>query len=292
MSASGQERFVNFYTDFAFKRLFGSEVNKELLISFLNAMFDGKEVITDLTYLNVEHIGEQIYSRKALFDVYCETEKGEKIMVEMQKNEQDFFKDRTLFYATFPIREQAPRLRDWDFELAHVYSVNIMDFVFDKKNPEYFHHEVKLMDTKTYEVFYDKLTFYYIEMPKFKKTEDELETLFDKWLYGMKNLWSLRERPEKLEGKVFQRLFEQAEIAQYTPAEVGEYERSLKEYRDIINVVNTAERKGHDKGMAEGLEKGRVEGVWLVAKNLKGMNVPVEQIAQATGLRPDEILAL
>lgn len=289
MSASGQERFVNFYTDFAFKRLFGSEVNKELLISFLNAMFDGKEVITDLTYLNVEHVGEQYYNRKALFDVYCETEKGEKIMVEMQKNEQDFFKDRTLFYATFPIREQAPRLRDWDFELAHVYSVNIMDFVFDKKNPEYFHHEVKLMDTKTYEVFYDKLTFYYIEMPKFNKTEDELETLFDKWLYGMKNLWSLRERPEKLEGKVFQRLFEQAEIAKYTPAEVGEYERSLKEYRDIINVVNTAERKGHAKGLAEGKEQGRAEEKRAIACSLKNMNLPLEQIAQITGLFVEEI---
>ena len=114
MSLEGlHERYVNFYTDFAFKKLFGTEVNKELLRSFLNSLLAGQEVITSLTYLNSEQLGTQELDRKAVFDVYCENDRGEKFLVEMQKAEQQFFKDRSVFYATFPIREQARR-GDWE----------------------------------------------------------------------------------------------------------------------------------------------------------------------------------
>lgn len=88
-----QERYVNFYTDFAFKKLFGTEANKDLLISFLNSLFDGTEVIKTLNYLNVELLGHNAAERKAVFDVYCENEKGEKFLIEMQKAEQEYFRD-------------------------------------------------------------------------------------------------------------------------------------------------------------------------------------------------------
>ena len=175
MSLEGlHERYVNFYTDFAFKKLFGTEVNKELLRSFLNSLLAGQEVITSLTYLNSEQLGTQELDRKAVFDVYCENDRGEKFLVEMQKAEQQFFKDRSVFYATFPIREQARR-GDWDYQLKAVYTIGILNFTFDDHDPAYFHHEVKLLDTRTKEVFYDKLTFIYLEMPKFTKTEDNPE---------------------------------------------------------------------------------------------------------------------
>ena len=159
------ERYVNFYTDFAFKKLFGTEANKDILISFLNSLLDGKEEITDLTYLNSEHLGTTEFDRKAVFDVYCENEKGEKFLIEMQKAEQQFFKDRSIFYSTFPIREQSQR-GGWNYRLKAVYTIGILNFCFDDTDPEYFHHEVKLMDTKTKEVFYDKLSYIYLEMPK------------------------------------------------------------------------------------------------------------------------------
>ena len=185
-----RDRYVNPYTDFGFKLLFGTDMNKELLISFLNSLLHGREVIKDVTYLNAEHLGTQEYDRKAVFDVYCENEQGEKFLVEMQKGEQQFFKDRSVFYSTFPIREQAKR-GNWDYELKAVYTVGILNFVFEDKDDEYFHHEVKLMDIYTKEVFYDKLTFVYLEMPKFNKREDELVTMFDKWLFVLRNLASL-----------------------------------------------------------------------------------------------------
>ena len=224
------DRYVNFYTDFAFKKLFGTEVNKELLISFLNALLKGREEIRDISYLNTEHLGTQEYDRRAVFDVYCTNERGEYFLVEMQKGEQQFFKDRSVYYSTFAIREQAPR-GEWDYGLKGIYTIGIQNFCYDATDPSYY-HEVKLMDTATKEVFYDKLTFIYLEMPKFTKTEAELETLFDKWLYAIRNLASLMERPRALQEKVFQYLFEAAEIAKFDRKERFEYEESLKNYRD------------------------------------------------------------
>lgn len=302
------ERYVNFYTDFAFKKLFGTEVNKDLLISFLNALLQGKEEITDIVYLNTEHLGTQEYDRRAVFDVYCKNEKDEMFLVEMQKGEQQFFKDRSVYYSTFAIREQAPR-GEWNYGLKAVYTIGILNFCFKDKEDKEFYHEVKLMDTVTKEVFYEKLTFIYLEMPKFTKTEAELETLFEKWLYAIRNLASLMERPKALQERVFQRLFEVAEIAKFNRKERYEYEESLKAYRDWFSVMETAEirglergmKKGLEKGMAEGLEKGLEKGLALGieqgtrkttfdnARNLKQLGVSVEIIAQATGLTEEEI---
>ena len=301
------DRYVNPYTDFGFKIIFGTEMNKELLISFVNSLFDGKEVIKDLTYLNTEHLGNSELNRRAIFDVYCENEKGEKILIEMQKGEQQNFKDRSLYYSTFPIREQSQK-GVWDYRLKAVYVIGILNFTFDDKRDEYFHHEVQLMDINTKEVFYDKLTFVYLEMPKFNKTEDELVTMFDKWLFVLKNLSRLLERPVALQDRVFNRLFEAAEISKFSHREYMEYEDSLKVFRDWKNTIDTANLRGREEGLAEGLEKGlakgreegeakgREEGKTAenraIAFTMKSMGLPVSQIKQITGLTDEEIASI
>lgn len=292
------ERYINFYTDFAFKKLFGTEINKDLLISFLNALLQGREEIKDISYLNTEHLGTQEYDRRAVFDVYCTNEQGEYFLVEMQKGEQQFFKDRSLYYSSFAIREQAPR-GNWDYDLKGIYTIGILNFCFHSQDPSYY-HEVKLMDTATEEVFYDKLTFIYLEMPKFTKTESELETLLDKWLYAIRNLASLMDRPRALQEKVFQHLFEAAELAKFAPKDRYAYEESLKNYRDWYSVMKTAEMKGHAAGHAAGLEEGRAEGraegaheaKLSAAAKLKNMGLPISDIVKATGLTVDEITQL
>ena len=278
MAEEKRERYINPYTDFGFKKLFGTEMNKDLLISFLNALFHDKEVIRDVTYLPTEQMAAY-GSRRAIFDVYCENDKGEKFIVEMQKTEQAFFKDRSLFYASFPIQQQGQRGFDWNFELKSVYTVGILNFVFDedRDDNEYLHHEVKLMDTQKKTVFYDKLTFVYLEMPKFNKTEDELETMFDKWLFVIKNLSRLFERPEALQERVFKKLFEQAEIARFTPKEVLEYEDSVKIYRDLKNSMDTA------------LMKGRRAAKLEDAMNMKALGANLDFISKVTGLPIQEI---
>lgn len=279
-----RDRYVNPYTYFGFKLLFGTDMNKELLISFLNSLLHGREVIKDVTYLNAEHLGTQEYDRMAVFDVYCENEQGEKFLVEMQKGEQQFFKDRSVFYSTFPIREQAKR-GNWDYELKAVYTVGILNFVFDDKDDEYFHHEVKLMDIYTKEVFYDKLTFVYLEMPKFNKREDELVTMFDKWLFVLRNLATLLERPAALQERVFTRLFEAAEIAKFSKRELCEYEDSLKNFRDMYSVITTAEMKGEARGRAEGELAERQKN----AQRMKQKGYPLTDISEITGLSLKEI---
>ena len=297
------ERYVNPYTDFGFKKLFGTELNKELLISLLNALFDRsaqqspnepRQVVKDLKYLPTEKL-EAFGMRRAVFDVYCEGENGEKFIVEMQKASQDFFRDRSVFYSAFPIIEQGKAGADWDFHLNNVYTIGILNFVFpgDEYDKDCFHHEVKLMDVEDKHVFYDKLTYVYLEMPKFKKTEDELVSMYDKWLFVLKNLTRLMERPVALQERVFTRLFEQAEIARFTPDETRIYEASLKHYRDMRNVVNSAERRGREEGREEGrregLEEGRKDAKYEAAAKMKAKGFASADIAEITGLTTEEI---
>ncbi|MCU0429864.1 MAG: Rpn family recombination-promoting nuclease/putative transposase [Cytophagaceae bacterium] len=126
------EKYINPFTDYGFKKLFGEEINKDILLDFLNELLKEEQgEIKEITYLKSEHLGTTELDRKAIFDLYCENERGEKFIVELQKSKQNFFKDRALYYATFPIREQAKRA-DWDFELKAIYTIAILDFIFEE----------------------------------------------------------------------------------------------------------------------------------------------------------------
>jgi predicted transposase/invertase (TIGR01784 family) len=248
-----KDKYINPFTDFGFKKLFGTEPNKDLLIDFLNEVVLPKErKILDLTYSNNERTARSKSDRKAIFDLYCVGKNNERFIVEMQKAKQNYFKDRSVYYASFPIQEQGLKGK-WDFKLSEVYTVGILDFVFSEdKDEKSVRHEVKLKDQNC-KVFYDKLTFIYLEMPHFSKTEDELETPYDKWLYVLKYLPELEKRPKKLQEKIFDKLFKAAEIAKFTPAELVEYEDSLKQYRDLKNVIDTAFDDGGKKERLEGI---------------------------------------
>ena len=213
-----EERYISLLTDFGFKRIFGTAMNKDLLICFLNSLFNGRQVVKDVSYLNPEHVG----------DVY------------------------TVALLNFNMNEDA----------------------FDK---EKIRHHVQLCDTATHKIFYDKLEFIYVEIAKFNKSLDELETLYDKWLYALKNLYKLTQRPKELCDKVFDRLFEEAEIAKFTPQEIREYEASKMAYRDIKNSIDTAKREG------------RIEANIETAQRLLAMGLPTEQVAKATQLPLDMV---
>lgn len=278
-----EEKYINPFTDYGFKKLFGEEPNKDLLLDFLNELLKEEQgEIKNLTYLKSEHLGASNIDRKAIFDLYCENERGEKFIVELQKSKQNFFKDRTVYYSTFPIREQA-KLAEWNFELKAVYTIAILDFVFDsdKSEPKKFRYDVKLTDIQTQKVFYDKLTFIYLEMPKFNKTVNELETRFDKWLYVLRNLNKLDRVPDKLKEQIFEKLFATAEIAKFTPAQVRSYEDSLKYYRDLKNSLDTARNEGVMEGIEKGIEK--------VAKNALKMGKTISEIIELTGLSKQQI---
>ena len=298
-------RYINPYTDYGFKYLFGTEPNKEFTLALVNALLRGKEVIKSLTLLPTEQLGDTKDDRRSVFDVYCENERGEKIIIEMQKADQQYFKDRSIYYSSFPIRQQGEKGR-WRFGLKAVYTIGILDFVFDedKDDEEYFHHEVQLMDVEKKTVFYNKLTYIYLEMPKFKKTEEELESLFDKWLYALKHLPQLLERPAALQERIFKKFFDVAEVANLSKEDYAKYWESEKNYYDIDGAFRTASNKGFErgkaKGRAEGLAEGRAEGLaegmdranHENARRMKADGMSPAMIAKYTGLNLADIEAL
>jgi predicted transposase/invertase (TIGR01784 family) len=243
MVSSQPDRYVSLLTDFGFKRVFGSESHKRLLIDFLNTILPPQHQIRDLSFKNPENLGQTEIDRKAIFDVYCEAQNGERFIVELQKSKQNFFIDRSVYYSSFPIQEQAQK-GEWSYELKPVYLIGILDFVFpETKQEKALVHEVKLKDQNC-RVFYEKLTFIYIELPKFKKALEQLNSQFDKWLYLFRHLPDLDvPPPPTLQEEVFEELFEVTEIAKFSIGEWRRYQGSLKTQRDWYAIELTRQQE-------------------------------------------------
>jgi len=236
-------KYINPYTDFGFKRLFGVDANKDLLIDFLNQLLPAKHQIKDLTFKNVENTPDLPEERKAIFDIHCESITGERFIVEMQKAKIKYFKDRAVFYITFPVREQANK-GDWNYELNPIYYIALLDFFYDekeeicKKKPK-FRRDVMLFDQDG-ELFYDKLRFTFLQMPAFDIPNDKLVTHYDKWCYFLQNLESFENIPDILKETIFEKAFKTAEIANLSAEDYKKYLDSLDAYREVKGIRETA----------------------------------------------------
>lgn len=292
-------RFINPFTDYGFKFLFGREVEKELLIDFLNDLLVGEHVITDIQFLNNEQLPEVKTERGIIYDIYCVTDTGERIIVEMQNREQPYFKDRALFYLSRAITQQAKK-GIWDFQLDAVYGVFFMNFVMNKDIPAKIRTDVVLADRDTGKVFNGKFRQIFIELPNFNKEEDECSTDFERWIYILKHMDTLDRMPFKARKAVFERLEKMASKANMTQEERAQYEEEWKFYNDYFNTLDFAQKKGLEEGRKKGLEEGRKEGKEEgmlearieTARKLKELGVATEAIASATGFSPNEIESL
>ncbi|MFZ4796037.1 MAG: Rpn family recombination-promoting nuclease/putative transposase [Bacteroidia bacterium] len=276
-------KYLNPFTDFGFKKIFGEEASKPLLIDFLNALLPNADKIVDLTFKNNEQLGLTDLDRKAIYDIYCENEKGEKFIVELQKAKQNYFKERTIYYSTFPIREQAEK-GEWNYNLKSVYCIGILDFTFDdyETEPEKNEvvHTIKLKNQNG-KTFYNKLTFIYLEMPNFKQIETQLVTRLDKWLYFIKNLEDFQTIPSIIADEVFNQAFEKAELAKFGQTELANYEYSLKIFRDNKAV--------YDYAVDTAFDEGKTERSIEMARFMKSENEPIDKIIKYTGLTKEEI---
>jgi len=277
-------KYLNPLTDFGFHKLFGPESGKDLLKNFLNEIIREEGLITDIQYLASEQWGYRESDRKAIFDIFCINEKGEYFIVEMQKAKQPYFKDRSIFYASLPIQKQAVR-GIWNFHLKAVYLVAILDFIlFDEfdDDKEQVIESVHFVRERTKTLYSDKLNMIFVELPKFRKTEKELGTNTDKWLFSLKNMSKLKECPAALRGKIFEKLFELAEIKQLTQEDMETYRKSILEYQDVRDAVDYARE--------EAFEKGReVEKITIIQKCLQ-KNITIEDIIDLTGYSKDQII--
>ena len=253
-------KYIDPFTDFGFKRIFGNEKHKNLLISFLNDLLDIKYPIVDLEYRNLEKLGINLADRKAVLDVYCKDSKDNRFIVELQRAKQTFFKDRSLYYTSFVIQEQAQK-GDWNYQLDPIYFVGILEFSLDNTNDKYL-TKVKLCDIEEKEVFYDKLAYYYIEIPKFTKEEKELKSHLEYWLYFMKNAAKLEEIPQPLkQDKELKEAFDIASFLNLSKDEQFAYQMDMKARLDYKNTLDTALQEGIKEGFKQGIEKGLQEGI-------------------------------
>ena len=279
--------YINPFTDFGFKKLFGSEESKPLLMSFLNDLLPIETPIIALEFRNVEKLGLLVDDRKAIFDIYCHDKEGNHFIVELQRAEQKNFQDRAIYYSSFLVQEQAEK-GAWDFELTPIYFIGILDFSLPSFNDDHYLHFGQITDIYTKKVMYEKLNLIYIEMDKFKKTESELSNHLDWWLYFLRELVTFNEVPNKFQDDIISQAFDIAKVSNMTRENRHQYELSLKYYRDFINVLNTAERKGIKIGFEQGIEQGIEQGkndiaIKVAIKMLKKKN-DIGLVAELTDL--------
>ena len=293
-------KFINPFSDYGFKAIFGSEVSKDLIISFLNSVLND-EVIVNITFRNVEMLGMKHDQHKAVFDIFCENEKGEFFIVEMQKSPQRYFSDRILYYASFAIQQQSiitrerldrlpveERRRRWDYSITKVYIVCILNYVMDKSLPDKYRWDVVRMDRDLKVPFSETLNEIYLEMPKFVLPLSECKTIYLKWLYVLNNIDIMDRLPEELNNQLFKKLKSIVEVERMTANERLEYELSLAVERDLLASFYAKYEDGLEEGLKKGEEKQR-ENLRQVASNLKRLGVPLADISQSTGLSLEEV---
>ena len=291
-------KYIDPFTDFGFKHIFGKEENKRFLMSFLNDLLDIDDEIVDMEYRNLEQLGLNIIDRKAIFDVFCTDTKGNSFIVELQRSKQEYFRDRSIYYTSFPIQEQSKK-GFWDYRLKRIYFVAILEFEMDSnsKNSNYL-SKVQLMNTETKEVFYDKLSYYYLEMPKFRKTEKELSSHLDYWLWYLNNLNNIQSIPSKLEeDELLKDAFDVAEFLALDKDQQFAYQHNLKTRLDYINVMNYAKKEaklegreeGREEGKAVGKAEGREENKIEIVKLSLSQNIDIGTISLITGLSIEKI---
>ena len=281
-----KERYINPFTDYGFKKIFGDREDTSLLQSLINDILglEDENKIKTIIFKNGELLPDSPEDRKAIFDLYCTDEKGSEFIVELQKVYQEHFQSRALYYTTFPIQEQAIRGR-WNFSLTPIYFIGLLNFEVDRfKNSPAFLHHGKITNIQTKEIMYDNLNMIYVEIPKLKKNKEELNTHLEWWLYVLQNLSQLQDIPKSLQGDVIEKAFLKAEFINLPKGEQDKYHKNLKVYRDLINSIDTA----HEQGRVEGEKMKAIE----IAKNLLAQNIAIDIIGISTGLSVMEIESL
>lgn len=250
-------------TDFGFKKLFGEEANKDLLMDFLNSMLPKDYQCVSLTLKQTEQIPDWEDDRKAIFDILCVNQKGEQFIIEMQKAKITHFIDRTIFYVTFPIQNQAPKGK-WNFELKRIFVISILDYNYDT-NIDYWKKRqllrpFDLRDNKGV-LMSDKLNFKLLQLPFFNKKPSQLKTHFDKWCYFLKNLETFDVIPKILNEPVFMKAFEVATVAKLDKLDYMLYQMSKYGKYDMELVAEEAIRQGNIEGKIQGKIEGKIEGI-------------------------------
>lgn len=290
-SAFYDSPYLNPLYDFAFKYIFGKEAHKDLLIDFLNSLFEGRKVIRDLLFCSTEQLGEDPGNRTVIYDLLCTGDQGERFLVEMQRSRQDFFGNRALYYVSRLISQQVPAGKAGDdFRVDEVYLIALLDFcLWD--HPELMNDPVKRymrtvdmswVDTRER---FSGLELIFIQLPAFRKTWEILETRLDHWLYALKHLGQMREQPGFLGGAVFEKLFQVAKVTKLNKEDQRMYKLVIDTDRDWRNALSYAEKKGLAKGLAKSEKRAKAIAKEMAKETAREVKLNIVQgLIRETGL--------
>ena len=296
-------KFINPFTDVGFKRIFGQEFSKPLLLDFLNSLLEGEKHIVNLTFLDKEQPALYDEDRSLIYDIYCETDEGDHIIVEMQNKSQPYFKSRSIYYISESIARQGERGSSWNYAIDSVYLIAFLNFIpLDFK--QQFRTDVVLAEKNTVDQFSDKLRMIYLQLPLFKKEADECENQVERWIYLLKNMETLSRLPWAAQSAVFKKLESIADVGAMSRDERLKYDEALRKYRDTISVFEgvrmdglmEGRMEGRKEGLMEGLMEGRMEGQRSEkmenARKMKTYGLALDMIAEITGLSIEEVRGL
>ncbi|MBB2148892.1 Rpn family recombination-promoting nuclease/putative transposase [Pedobacter gandavensis] len=281
--------FLDPLTDFGFKYLFGAETNKGFLISFLNAVFKGEKKIIAIEYGATESAGNLQKLKKVFFDVTCTADNGKKFIIEMQQKKQEYFRDRCIFYLSRSINEQVSMGKRWQRPLKEIYLIALLNFKLTDSEPDSYLQNIALINKDTGKAFYNQLGFKFFELPCFNKKEEELETDLDKWLYTLKNMSTLTKVPLSFMDGVFFEFLQEAKLNKMSKIDREIYASNFKTYNDHENTISYARKEGKIEGKAEGQIEGATKTRLLIARNLKQLGFPIDQIHKITKLPMTQI---
>ena len=292
-------KFADLLDDEVFKLVFGRDSTKDVMVEFLNQVIPDRKII-DLEFIDKEMHPVERDAKGVVYDMCCKTDTGARIIVEVQRRKQPFYPERALYYSTFQIQRQVEAGAD-NYNFLPVYVINILNFKMNDAIPDV-KTVYRLYEEHTHTLLTDRVTFIFIELPKFNKTIDELDgNILEGMYFCFKNMGTLKERPEVLAHQVFKKIFEVTEI--YNMAEVTRNKvlHKMTTERDLRNQIAYARQEaieeglaegraeGRAKGLAEGRAEGRAEASLESALKLKELGVAVEIISQATGLSLEDV---
>ena len=275
-------KYVNLLDDLGFKHVFGRDENKEILIAFLNEIIPDKQII-DLEHIRNEQVPFDPETKASVFDLYCETQDGSRIVVELQREEQFDYIDRAIYYGAFPIQNQIAKGKK-RYTFSAVYVINILNFnlveLREDNNPV---STFRLKELKTNKILSHKYTLIFIELSKFAKRLEEIspDNILEGYLYFLRNMHNFKEQPKEFQQQIWDKLFNAARVAKMNRQERQAYIKKMNTERDRINQWEFAMEQAKTKGMAE--EK------MTIAKSMKLEGISVDIICKCTGLSLEEI---
>lgn len=286
--------YVDLLNDQGFKHVFARDVNKDILIAFLN------EVITDRHIIDLEHVRNELVPsdssvKASVFDIYCKTEDGSMIVVELQRDSQGDYIDRSIYYSAFPIQNQIEKGKE-KYTFSAVYIINILNFKLKElKGQKRILSKFRLKEVETNCTLSEKYTLIFIELPKFTKKLGELapSNILEGFYFCLRHMAKLNKRPMELQQQIWARLFEAAQVAAMNKQELQLYISTMTTDRDIRNQIEYAEGRGLERGIAigkeQGIEQGTAASKVAIAKSLKLKGVDLQTISECTGLEMAEV---